>query len=163
MSYHAEGTAWRNKPHDSKTNLDERQIKLVEMLVDGSKTKGEIAEILGVHRNTITNWCKDERIKALVAEYEADKIKQANSYYIAKAPIAAQRLWEMAEQGRNTKEKDLARKIYSYFSNRALGTPSGKMIVEDTREDTEDFNLDELVKRLESNPIPKAMNIKIAE
>ena len=62
MSYHQEGAEWRNKPFTpNQEEFDERQIKLVEMLLDGELTKGEIAEKIGVHRNTVTRWLKDDR------------------------------------------------------------------------------------------------------
>lgn len=159
MSYHAEGTPWKNKPLDNRDGLDERQIKMVQLLVSGEKTKGEIAEILGVHRNTITNWLKNDSVKALVAQCEEDARKQANSFFVSKAPVAALRLWEMAEENRS-KNKDIARKIYSYFANRALGTPSGKMIVENTTDEDDGFDLDALVERFRNDPIPQSMKYK---
>lgn len=145
---HKEGTEWRNKPFE---DIDERQLKLVELLLNGEKTKGEIAEILGVHRNTITNWCKDERIKALVAECEAEKIRQANSFYIDKAPIAAKRLWDMAEK---SSDKRVAKEIYFYVVNRALGMPSKNVNIADERENQDDYNIREALERIEDNTTP---------
>lgn len=40
--------------------LDEKHHKAIAMLIEGKKTQREIAEELGVHYNTITNWQKDE-------------------------------------------------------------------------------------------------------
>lgn len=151
---HIEGNEWRNKPFDANSNLDERQLKLVELLLNGEKTKGEIAEILGVHRNTITNWCKDDRVKAIVAEHEAEKIRQANSFYIDKAPIAAKRLWDMAEK---SSDKRVAKEIYFYVVNRALGMPSKNVQIADNRDNQSDYDIGAALERMEDDVTPKAL------
>jgi DNA phosphorothioation-dependent restriction protein DptG len=43
----------------SLRKLDDRHYAAIAMLLDGKKTQREIAEELGVHYNTITNWQKD--------------------------------------------------------------------------------------------------------
>lgn len=40
--------------------LDERHYRVIELLLEGAKTNRQIAEEVGVHYNTITNWQKDE-------------------------------------------------------------------------------------------------------
>lgn len=152
MSYHAEGAEWRNKPIDPNSNIDERQLKLVEMLLDGEKTKGEIAEILGIHRNTVTRWLRDDRVKALLAEREAEKIRQTNSFFISKAPAAAYKLWEMAS---TTKDKRVAREIFTYIVDRAVGKPSAKMTIDGmNQEQTEDFDINAALQRINGDKKP---------
>ncbi len=154
MSYHQEVAEWRNKPFTpNQEEFDERQIKLVEMLLDGELTKGEIAEKIGVHRNTVTRWLKDDRIKALIAQGEAEKIRQTNNFFIAKAPVAALKLWEMATK---SSDKRVAREIYQYVVDRAIGKPTGKMEVNNTNTEHEDYDINAALQRFskEDKPAP---------
>jgi len=43
--------------------LNESHYKAIELLLEGKKNQ-EIAETLGVHRNSITNWTKDETFQS---------------------------------------------------------------------------------------------------
>lgn len=43
--------------------LNESHYKAIELLLEGKKNQ-EIAETLGVHRNSITNWLKDDVFQA---------------------------------------------------------------------------------------------------
>ncbi|MEJ9310380.1 phBC6A51 family helix-turn-helix protein [Priestia megaterium] len=43
--------------------LNENQYKAIGLLLEGKKNQ-DIAEELGVHRNTITNWLKDDAFQA---------------------------------------------------------------------------------------------------
>lgn len=43
--------------------LNENHYKAIELLLEGKKNQ-EIAEVLGVHRNSITNWLKDDAFQA---------------------------------------------------------------------------------------------------
>ncbi|PGN53915.1 hypothetical protein CN978_29875 [Priestia megaterium] len=40
--------------------LDDRHYEAITLLLEGRKTQREIAEEIGVHYNTITNWQRDE-------------------------------------------------------------------------------------------------------
>lgn len=40
--------------------LDDKHYDAIAMLLEGKKSQREIAEEIGVHYNTITNWQKDE-------------------------------------------------------------------------------------------------------
>ncbi|WP_416045885.1 phBC6A51 family helix-turn-helix protein [Priestia megaterium] len=40
--------------------LDDRHYEAIALLLEGRKTQREIAEEIGVHYNTITNWQRDE-------------------------------------------------------------------------------------------------------
>ncbi|MGG1321263.1 helix-turn-helix domain-containing protein [Priestia megaterium] len=43
--------------------LNENHYKAIELLLEGEKNQ-EIAEVLGVHRNSITNWLKGDAFQA---------------------------------------------------------------------------------------------------
>lgn len=43
--------------------LNENHYKAIELLLEGKKNQ-EIAEVLGVHRNSITNWLKEDTFQA---------------------------------------------------------------------------------------------------
>lgn len=44
--------------------LDDKHYEAIALLLEGKKTQKEIAEVVGVHYNTITNWQRDELFKA---------------------------------------------------------------------------------------------------
>lgn len=55
--------------------LDERHYRVIELLLDGSMTNRQIAEEVGVHYNTITNWQKDE-----LFQREFKRVLQTHTY-----------------------------------------------------------------------------------
>lgn len=156
MSYHVKGADWGTREFTSADNLGEQQMQMVELLVAGEKTKGEIAEIIGVHRNTITRWCKDDRIKALVAACEEEKIRQTNSFFVAKAPIAAAKLWEMATK---SSDKRVAREIFQYVIDRAIGKPTGRMEVNGQPTEQEDFDINAALQRFSKAEKPAPLQV----
>lgn len=48
--------------------LNNKQLRAIELLVQGDKLKGEIAEELGVRRETISAWVKKEEFQAELKE-----------------------------------------------------------------------------------------------
>ena len=156
MSYHVKGAEWNTRNFTSDDTLGEQQMQMVELLVAGEKTKGEIAEIIGVHRNTITRWCKDDRIKALVAACEEEKIRQTNTFFISKAPIAAAKLWEMATK---SSDKRVAREIFQYVIDRAIGKPTGRMEVNGKTTEQEDFDINAALQRFSAAEKPAPLQV----
>lgn len=157
MSNDNERTEIRSKPFmPTQEGIDDRHLQFVQMLLEGELTKGEIAEKLGIHRNTVSRWLKDDRIRALLNECEEEKIRQTNSFFVAKAPIAAAKLWEMATK---SSDKRVAREIFQYVIDRAIGKPTGRMEVNGKTTEQEDFDINAALQRFSKAEKPAPLQV----
>ena len=53
-----------------RTTITEQQRAAALLLAAGQHEYKEIARMIGVHRNSIGNWLKDERVQALISEFQ---------------------------------------------------------------------------------------------
>lgn len=141
----------RNRPFTPNDGLTEKQWEAVQMLLEGQLSKGEIADKLGIHRNTLTNWLRMDNFNAAVDECASEKYRQMVRYIGSKAPIALARLWKLAE---SSSDKRVCREIYTYFVDRAMGKVTAKIEMDDKRTNEEDYNIMEALERIEDNTTP---------
>jgi len=104
--------------------LDKRKIDAIELLIEGEKTRKNIAELVGVQRKTLYEWFKN---KEFVSEWdrrihEIEHLTQKG--FNTKLEMAKDKLWEIicSESDIRTREKAL-----EYWINRGLGTPTSKI------------------------------------
>jgi hypothetical protein len=55
-----------------RTTLSEKHKAVALLVALGQLTYQEIAKQAGIHHNSVTNWLKDERVQALVREFQQD-------------------------------------------------------------------------------------------
>jgi len=76
-----------------RTELTERQIRAAELLTKGELSHKEIAEELGIARQTIQRWLReDDRFQELLHELSAECVNRAKVILRNYAPIAAKRI-----------------------------------------------------------------------
>lgn len=131
--------------------LSEKQYKAIELLIQGELQKGQIAEEIGIHRNTLTKWLKDERFLAELEECAAETKRQTMNYINSKALIAAKKYWALTDSG-DTRTKCA---VLQDWLNRSVGKPNAKVELTDNRDVQEDYDIEDAMKRLqeESNTI----------
>lgn len=125
--------------------LTEEQCRAVELLENGGKTKTEVAEILGVHRNTIGAWDKNDCFRAARRKCASEKTRQTLSFIKSHSQEAARELWKMAQ---SANDKRVAKEIYMYFVDRDLGKIASKVEIDDTRVESDDYDIDEALQRI---------------
>lgn len=123
--------------------LTDTQISAAEMLQSGRFTKGEIAVKCGIHPNTMTRWCKNEKFMAAVRFCEQEKIRQTLAMLNEGSARATEILMELAE----CDDKRVKMEAVKYILDRNLGKTTSKIIVEDNKQD-DDYDLDEALKRV---------------
>lgn len=123
--------------------LTDTQISAAEMLQSGRFTKGEIAVKCGIHPNTMTRWCKNEKFMAAVRFCEQEKIRQTLAMLNEGSARATEILMELAE----CDDKRVKMEAVKYILDRNLGKTTSKIIVEDNKQD-DDYDLEEALKRV---------------
>ena len=122
--------------------LTETQVSAAEMLQSGKYTKGEIAEICGVHPNTISRWCKNEKFIAAVKRCEQEKIRQTLALLNEGSKRATEILLELAE----CDDKRVKMEAVKYILDRNLGKTTSKIIVDDSGKDDKDVDIESALK-----------------
>lgn len=133
-------------------NLKPIQIQAVELLILSGKTQNEVAEILNVHRNTVSNWVHNKNFVAAMNKCDNERNKQTLRSIRSKSPIALERLWNMAE---STNDKRVAKEIYMYIVDRDLGKITSKVEIDDKRDYVaEEIDMEDLLSRAKNRPVP---------
>lgn len=122
--------------------LTETQVSAAEMLQSGRFTKGEIAEKVGVHPNTISRWCKNDKFIAAVKYCEREKIRQTLAMLNEGAARATEILMELAE----CDDKRVKMEAVKYILDRNLGKTTSKIIVDDSGKDDKDVDIESALK-----------------
>lgn len=135
--------------------LTEQQYRAIEMLINGELTHSQIADEVGVHRNTICRWLRDDRFVAELQECANEKKRQTMNFINSKSLIAAKKLWALTDSG-DTRTKCA---VLQDWLNRAIGKPNSKVEITDNREQQEDYDIESAMKRLE-NESPNVIPIK---
>lgn len=119
----------RNK-EKNEHGLTEDQQKVVEMLVFDGKTRLKIAEELGLHRNTITNWGKlpvfiAER-RRCEQELARQTKEQMNTFVVAHGMQIMEKLFELSQ----STDKRVSAQCSQYLVDRILGKPNAKVEID---------------------------------
>ena len=117
--------------------LTETQVSAAEMLQSGRFTKGEIAEKVGVHPNTISRWCKNDKFIAAVKYCEREKIRQTLAMLNEGSARATEILMELAE----CDDKRVKMEAVKYILDRNLGKTTSKIIVDDSDKTSNDIDI----------------------
>ena len=125
-------------------NLNEKHYRCIEMLCQPDANITEIARDLGVSRTTIYDWMKDPIFKAELDKNEQEIKNRIHHTFVLRLPAAIDKLWEL------TNSKDARTKLQAINSwiERALGKVGTSVTLEDKRENTVEFNLDEAIKEI---------------
>lgn len=120
--------------------LDDRHLKAIEMLIDGSYQINDIATVCGVDRTTIWDWRKKN--KEFVAELDRRTQEHKNflknstqKKFENKLDIAIETITKIAENGNNEAVKLDAAK---YIIERNIGKIPSKVELSDTTGSEED-------------------------
>ena len=122
-------TANKRKYHTVK--MTKKKLKAVEMLIKGDLTRTDIAKDLGVSRDTLYRWMKEEEFMAALQKRTEQIKRQAIQFLDSKSYDAACTLWKVAENDRDTRSRlDAANSIL----NRSIGKANQNITIEDNRE-----------------------------
>lgn len=115
--------------------LTEKQIKVIDLLMQ-NVPKTTIEREVDVSRTTIYKWLNtDEEFNAELRRREQTFKSFVSKQINSKIETAVDELWELRHDIKDSKVKF---DIYTYFINRALGTPTNKTEISDTRDDQKD-------------------------
>ena len=129
--------------------LTESQISAAEMLQSGKFTKGEIAAKVGIHPNTMTRWCKDEKFKAAMKFYEREKIRQTLAMLNEGSARATEILMELAE----CDDKRVKMEAVKYILDRNLGKTTSKIIVDDSGKEEKEIDIDAALSEIRNGKL----------
>ena len=123
-------TGSKHKKYNT-VKMTKRKLKAVEMLIKGDLTRTDIAKELGISRDTLYRWMKEEEFMAALQKRTEQIKRQAIQFLDSKSYDAACKLWEVAENDRDTRSRlDAANSIL----NRSIGKANQNIIIEDNRE-----------------------------
>ena len=137
--------------------LNEKQIKSIEMLINGEYQMQEIAKTLGIHRSTLHGWRTNN--EEYIKEYEKrllERTRSVSQKFNERLDTAIESLYDIIT---NPKVATRERKDACIFwINRVLGTPTSKMEMVD---DNKDNNIDEedILKDIAKVEDDKVINI----
>lgn len=125
--------------------LNEKKLKMIDLLIEGNIEKTEIAKEIGVSRQTIYEWLKDEEV---LAEYDRrlnDNRTKCNRRLQTWLNPLLHRLYFIAMNGATRDSKDVA----IYLVNRVLDTPKETMTVDKATQNNVDplAMFEEIVKK----------------
>ena len=132
----------RTRPTFEYEGLTEKQLKAVELLQSGEYAKYEVAEMVGVHRNTITEWCKMDRFRAALRECAQEKIRAANRQMESNTNIATSKILKLINCG----DKDTEFKAAKYLLDRVFGKTTAKVQIEDNTDKDKDVDIESALK-----------------
>jgi hypothetical protein len=99
-------------PKTDYSIITEEQAQLVEMLSKGMKMQ-EIADVLGVHINTVTNRKKSPIVQSALKEVRKEAVRMAQNLMGNKATWAAQKIIDMVDDPDATRvQYQAACKVY---------------------------------------------------
>lgn len=118
--------------------MTKKKLKAVEMLIKGDLTRTDIAKELGISRDTLYRWMKEEEFMAALQKRTEQIKRQAIQFLDSKSYDAACTLWKVAESDKDTRSRlDAVNSIL----NRSIGKANQNITIEDNREN-KGFDLD---------------------
>ena len=115
--------------------LDERKLKTIELLAQGIHYT-DISKQVGVSRQTIYDWLKDEEFKAELDRWRQEFINCTRSIFAFNAPKAARKIVKQID---SSNEK-IANTASQYVCDATCGKPTTKV---EQVNDTENKNIDD--------------------
>lgn len=107
--------------------IDRRKIIAIDKLIEGKLTRKDIAKFVGIGRNTLYDWMKDENF---VAEWDR-RVQQLKGFAEKKVEAGVDfymdNLLTLAADDSN---KRVQAQVNQYLMDRALGRPTTKVDVE---------------------------------
>lgn len=140
--------------------LDERKIKLIELIIEGSLNKTEIAKQIGVARQTLYEWMSQEE---WIAEYDRllQEIKtNANKMFNAKLDNVIDEWYKMMMD--ESCEKRTRAKLLVDWVDRSLGKPTSRLEVSENNEDTQPVDVLENIEGFLNEDDPDT-NLKLVK
>ncbi|MGN2371809.1 helix-turn-helix domain-containing protein [Clostridium botulinum] len=108
--------------------LDEKKLEAIDYLVEGLKTREEIAEIVGVADRTVYRWMNDKEFKAewqkRSDDYNSSLAKESKSRMCSRVGKAIDNIWDLANNSDSDKIKLEANTI---IYEAVLGKPTTKI------------------------------------
>lgn len=144
-------------PFEEYQFLSEKQIKALELLAEGSMNISQIAKQVDVSRNTIYNWLKSDKFKDAMNRRQQEVLDGVKREFNRRLPQAVNEYWKLCLEG----DKRVREQALRYWIDRTLGKIPGELKVEDSRSDSDDFNIAAALKDLKlsgetDNVIPLA-------
>ncbi len=129
--------------------LSDMQLQAAEMLTSGEYLKKQVAEKLGIHKNTLTIWCKKPKFQKAMEEIRQEKRRQTLAMINSAAPVATKKLIELIQSGDNRTALEACRIVL----DRDLGKVSAKIEVDSKDEHIININLAEEIERIKHDLI----------
>lgn len=111
-----------------------------QLIATGGIGKQDIAEQLGIHRNTLWKWEQDDNFKARVGELKQEFEGFAKDLIQSKLVNAVNDYWKLINSTENARVKADG---YRFFIQHQLGTPESKSKVELTTSIENTTNIDD--------------------
>ena len=135
-----------NRRKQKNDDLDDRMLLACDLLMEGKLSRTEIAERVGIHRNTLTQWLKDERMEAEL-QRRAEKISRQTAKLIkARSKEAMEVMNELLHCG----DKRVQMQAAQYILDQGLGKAWRKVEVA-TTEKKSDFDIDEALNEVDED------------
>ena len=106
---------------------------MIELLISGEYKMQEIADLVGVARNTLYTWLEREEVKAEMNKRLQEIRTNASKLFDAKLDKAIDEYWKLAMTTTDVRTKQIA---LSYWIDRSLGKTTTKLDIADSRADT---------------------------
>ncbi|KUO66136.1 MAG: hypothetical protein APF84_12505 [Gracilibacter sp. BRH_c7a] len=141
--------------------LDERKIKLIELIIEGSLNKTEMAKQIGVARQTLYEWMAQEE---WIAEYDRllQEIKtNANKMFNAKLDNVIDEWYKMMMD--ESCEKRTRAKLLVDWVDRSLGKPTSRLEVSENNEETQAEDVLENIESFLNDDENNDSNLKLVK
>lgn len=131
---------------DNSGELTDVQRQAAEMMCSGEYLQIQVAEKIGVHRNTLSRWLTLPKIKQYMDEVKSEHRQQGLSMINSAVPVATEQLIKLL----NDKDKRVQLEAIKLVLDRALGKPTGKIEIETEVKNTLEINIEDEIKRIMS-------------
>lgn len=128
------------------TLLTAKQYQAIELLVEGLD-KTAIAKTVGVSRQALYKWLKNDKFVAELTEATNEKKTQTINYINSKALLAAKKYWALTDCGDNRTKMG----VLKDWLNRAIGAPTSNTEITETQDTSDDFDLNKALERIKKD------------
>lgn len=101
--------------------LDNKKMQCIELLIEGRKTKQDIAKIVGIHRTVVYDWLKDSEFIAELDKQLHEIRTQTEHKICGMANAVADELYNIALTSKDVRTRNSA---CQYILDRVLGKPT---------------------------------------
>jgi len=118
--------------------LNDKKIKVIEMIATGDYTISEVMEQVGMHRTTYYDWARDKEFMAeLDKRLQAMKTK-ASKDFTSRLPDAIEEYWKLCQPNVEPRTRE---KALSTWIERSLGRISSTININDERTDETEVDI----------------------